>query len=269
MDRRSHWRVSTVSRRCPLPTVDEPECRPARRAVAAEADLTLTMTRAHRREVLAGMPRALARTFTLRGAADLLRLLPRDLYLTGPTADARALVAALADTRSRRQAGGEDDDVPDPIGRPLEPHDEAGELIVGALVPLLTRLADLISADDTSTPVTAEHWLGPGCQVMHTSVALPYDDRMSDKRRLSASVDADLLAAAHQAVAGGRSESVSSWVNDALRLKAAHERRLGALDLFLADYEAQHGEISDEEMDAAARRVRGRAVVVRSAPRSA
>jgi hypothetical protein len=58
-------------------------------------------------------------------------------------------------------------------------------------------------------------------------------------------------------------------VNDALKLKAAHERRLAALDAFLAEYEAEHGEITAEEMDAAARRARGRAVVVRSAPKTA
>src|SRR3954467_7687254 len=43
-------------------------------SVAAEAGLVLTMTRAHRREVLRLAPRGLARTFTLREAADLLRI---------------------------------------------------------------------------------------------------------------------------------------------------------------------------------------------------
>ena len=92
---------------------------------------------------------------------------------------------------------------------------------------------------------------------------------MSDKSRLSASVDVDLLAVAQAAVAAGRVESVSAWVNDALGLKAAHERRLAALDAFLAEYEAEHGQITAEEMDAAARRARGRAVVVRSSPKTA
>ncbi|MHB8670896.1 MAG: hypothetical protein ACYDAD_10145 [Acidimicrobiales bacterium] len=36
-----------------------------------------------------------------------------------------------------------------------------------------------------------------------------------------------------------------------------------ALDEFLAAYEAEHGEISDEEMTEAARRARARATVVR------
>src|SRR5450755_3923537 len=89
---------------------------------------------------------------------------------------------------------------------------------------------------------------------------------MSTKQRLSASVDAELLAAAQRAVTEGRAENVSAWVNDALRLKTDHDRRLQALDDFLAAYEAEHGEITEEEMRDAARRARGRAVVVRGKP---
>ncbi|MGO9500324.1 MAG: hypothetical protein ACLPUO_01765 [Streptosporangiaceae bacterium] len=89
---------------------------------------------------------------------------------------------------------------------------------------------------------------------------------MSSKRRLSASVDADLVAVAQEAVAHGQAESVSAWVNDALQLKAGHDRRLRALDVFLAAYEAEHGEITEEEMRDAARSARSRAVVVRGPP---
>jgi Arc/MetJ-type ribon-helix-helix transcriptional regulator len=89
---------------------------------------------------------------------------------------------------------------------------------------------------------------------------------MSGKERLSASVDAELVAAAQEAVAGGQAESVSAWVNDALRLKADHDRRLAALDSFIAAHEAEHGEISEQEIHDAARRARARAVVVRGRP---
>jgi Arc/MetJ-type ribon-helix-helix transcriptional regulator len=89
---------------------------------------------------------------------------------------------------------------------------------------------------------------------------------MSTKQRLSASVDAGLLAAAQQAVTEGRAESISAWVNDALRLKADHDRRLQALDEFLATYEAEHGEITEDEMRDATRRARERAIVVRGRP---
>jgi Arc/MetJ-type ribon-helix-helix transcriptional regulator len=89
---------------------------------------------------------------------------------------------------------------------------------------------------------------------------------MSGKQRLSASVDAGLVAVAHDAVARGQAESVSAWVNDALRLKADHDRRLRAIDDFLAAYEAEHGQVTEDEIRDAARRARSRAVVVRGDP---
>jgi hypothetical protein len=75
---------------------------------------------------------------------------------------------------------------------------------------------------------------------------------MTGKRRLSVTVDAELVEASQAAVAVGSAESVSAWVN--------------ALDEFLAGYEAEHGEITDDEMAAAVRRARERAVVVRGDP---
>lgn len=86
---------------------------------------------------------------------------------------------------------------------------------------------------------------------------------MSGKQRLSASVDADLIAAAEAAAARGQVATVSAWVNDALRLKLEHDRRLQALALFVADYEAEHGEITPQEIEAVVRRARTRAHVVR------
>jgi hypothetical protein len=52
--------------------------------------------------------------------------------------------------------------------------------------------------------------------------------------------------------------------DDPLRLKAEHDRRLRGIDDFLAAHEAEHGEITDEQMEAAYRRAKARAVVVRS-----
>jgi len=89
---------------------------------------------------------------------------------------------------------------------------------------------------------------------------------VSSKQRLSASVDAELLQAAQSAVEEGRAPSVSAWVNDALRLKADHDRRMQALDSFLAAFESRHGTITDTEIDEAVRRARARATVVRPAP---
>ena len=83
------------------------------------------------------------------------------------------------------------------------------------------------------------------------------------RERLSVTVEGELLEAGRAAVAEGRTASLSAWVNDALRLKADHDRRWRALDEFIAAYEAQHGVISDDEIRQAKRRARARAVVVR------
>ena len=89
---------------------------------------------------------------------------------------------------------------------------------------------------------------------------------MSTKERLSASVDSDLIATAEHAVERGLCPSVSAWVNDALRLKLDQERRLEALSAFVTAYEAEHGEITPEELRQAGRRARANAVPVRSLP---
>jgi hypothetical protein len=89
---------------------------------------------------------------------------------------------------------------------------------------------------------------------------------MTNRERLSATVEAEWLAAGRAAVAEGRAESLSAWVNDALRRQAEHDRRMQALDDFLAAYEAEHGEITDEEIREAQRRSRSRAVVMRTPP---
>jgi hypothetical protein len=90
-----------------------------------------------------------------------------------------------------------------------------------------------------------------------------YAVSVTAKSRLSVTVDSDLIAAAHAAVTAGEAESVSAWVNDALHLKIDHDRRLRGIDDFIAAYEAEYGEITDEEMDASYRAMKGRAIVVR------
>ena len=83
------------------------------------------------------------------------------------------------------------------------------------------------------------------------------------KHRLSASVDADLVSAAERAVDEGRAESVSAWINAAMRRQLEHDDRIRALDAFLVAYEAKHGVITDEEIAGASRRARSQAIVVR------
>jgi len=80
---------------------------------------------------------------------------------------------------------------------------------------------------------------------------------------LSASVDADLLVAAEAAAKRGDVANVSAWVNEAMRLKLEHDRGLADLAAVIADFEAEHGEITNEEIDKAARVARSRAVTIR------
>ena len=86
---------------------------------------------------------------------------------------------------------------------------------------------------------------------------------MSAKQRLSASIDADLVAAAEGAAKRGEVATVSAWVNDAMRLKLEHDRRLKALSAFVADYEAEHGELTGDDLARAGREARRRAVTIR------
>lgn len=91
---------------------------------------------------------------------------------------------------------------------------------------------------------------------------------MIGKQRLSATVDADLLAAAEQAASRGKAKTISAWVNDALRLKLEHDRRLDALSEFIARAEAEDGVITEDEIATASRAAAARAIVVRGRPRA-
>ncbi len=86
---------------------------------------------------------------------------------------------------------------------------------------------------------------------------------MTTKHRLSASVDAVLVDAAERAVARGDAPNLSAWVNDALALKLEHDRKIAAMNAFVAAWEAEHGVITEAEMNAAARAMSARAVTVR------
>jgi hypothetical protein len=83
------------------------------------------------------------------------------------------------------------------------------------------------------------------------------------KQRLTVTVDPDLIEAGNRAVANGSADSLSSWVNDTLSERARKERRLEAMAAVVADYEADFGEITDDEVALQLRLDRERAVVIR------
>lgn len=80
------------------------------------------------------------------------------------------------------------------------------------------------------------------------------------KTRISATVDKEALAAGRAAVAEGRALNLSVWINEAMHERAELDRRLKAMDEFLAGYEREHGEITEEEMDAAWQQAQERAI---------
>jgi Arc/MetJ-type ribon-helix-helix transcriptional regulator len=89
------------------------------------------------------------------------------------------------------------------------------------------------------------------------------------KERLTVTVDPELVDAGNQAVAAGRANSLSGWVNAALADRATRDRRLEALAAAIADYEAEFGEITHEEIASLQRSDRENALVVRGRrPRS-
>ncbi len=93
--------------------------------IAADADLVLTMTSAHRDAVLALAPRQMRRTFTLLEASGLA------------TASDAHSIAALADARAVHRV--DTLDIGDPYRREPSEYELAGELIAEAL-PAVLRL---------------------------------------------------------------------------------------------------------------------------------
>jgi hypothetical protein len=89
----------------------------------------------------------------------------------------------------------------------------------------------------------------------------------SKKARLTVTVDPAVVRAGNEAVAAGRAESLSGWVNLAMGELAAKERRLQAMADAVALYEREFGEISAAELVAQERADRKHAVVPRGRPK--
>lgn len=90
-----------------------------------------------------------------------------------------------------------------------------------------------------------------------------------NKQRLTVTVDPLLVDAGQQAVESGQAESISGWINTAMQEKVARDQKLTLLSAAIADYEAEFGEITDDEITAQKRTDRSLATVVRGAAKSA
>ncbi len=69
------------------------------------------------------------------------------------------------------------------------------------------------------------------------------------KERVTVTLDPPLLAAANAAVAAGQVASISAWVNRALVEQVAKEKRRAAMGRAIADYEAELGAFTPEELE--------------------
>src|SRR5256885_16912362 len=87
------------------------------------------------------------------------------------------------------------------------------------------------------------------------------------KQRLTVTVDPDLVEAGNRAVSSGAAHSLSAWVSTALAEKARRDQQLGQLRHAIADYEAEFGEITAEELATQQRADREDAVVARGSRR--
>lgn len=109
------------------------------------ADLVLTAERAHRASVVSTLPAALGRSFTLRQFA---RLCDHVDPLTGddPAELGRMLVEQAKLARGLGPvAGPQDDDLPDPIGRPLAAYEQCATTLDDVAARIVRPLPELSS----------------------------------------------------------------------------------------------------------------------------
>ena len=76
------------------------------------------------------------------------------------------------------------------------------------------------------------------------------------KERVTITVEVDLLNHAKSAVQEGVCRSVSEWIGRAMEEQLAKDARLAAMDEWIAEFEAEHGPITDEEIAEQMRRDR-------------
>ena len=89
------------------------------------------------------------------------------------------------------------------------------------------------------------------------------------KQRVTVTVDETLLDAASLAVHEGRARSISEWVGEAMAQRRDRDERLAVLSRLVAEYEAEHGFITDDEIAEQAQQDRDAAASLRTATRLA
>jgi len=124
-----------------LPTVAEHYSRQLKPTMIQQADLVLTATRRHRGVVVSMVPAAVGRTFTILQFARLCEQV-QPLPDAEPGDAGRLLVVEAKLARSSLQpVPGEDDDLPDPMGRGIAEFEICADRLQDAVDRILRPLA--------------------------------------------------------------------------------------------------------------------------------
>lgn len=123
-----------------IPVVAEHYSRQLKSAMIQRADLVLTATRKHRGVVVSNVPAAVGRTFTVRQFARLCdQVEPITAVDPGDTGRRLVIEAKLARS-SLQPVPGEDDDLPDPMGRGIAEFEVCANRLQDAIDRILRPL---------------------------------------------------------------------------------------------------------------------------------
>src|SRR3712207_4888822 len=109
---------------------------------AADADLILVMTEAHRAQISGCSPDLASRTFTMREVARLLNKPPP------PSPSLRTALSGLDERRSQPPRPVAPEDIPDPAGQPLQEFRALAEELERLSAHIARRLLDAVDARD-------------------------------------------------------------------------------------------------------------------------
>jgi len=84
------------------------------------------------------------------------------------------------------------------------------------------------------------------------------------KQRVTITIELDLLEEAQAAVNQGRCRSLSQWIGEAIADQLDKERRLALLGELIAEYEEEHGVITEEAMEERIRKDKEAAAAIRA-----
>src|SRR5438105_3454933 len=115
------------------------------------------------------------------------------------------------------------------------------------------------SSPATIQPRRIDRMLRPYAERVNGSMIFSMTPR---KKRLTVTVDPELVAAGNRAVAAGAADSLSAWVSTALANKARQDQQLSQLRQAIGDYESEFGEITAAEIATQRRADREDAVLV-------